>query len=82
MRLNRANTGLAECAVDGQHMAIETFLKLHEGVFGRVQPRQIRTGIEEAELVQEHVIHGKNIPDSRIRETLFMGLHYAEEFSR
>ena len=51
VKLHRANSEVAEKAINIQHLTREGFLKLYETIFGKALPKSIKQKIEVAETI-------------------------------
>jgi hypothetical protein len=81
VKIHRADSAIADKAINSQHLTREGFLKLYETVFGKPIPDSTLSLIKRAEKIRDMVIHGKSVEDKHMREALVDALKYAEELN-
>jgi hypothetical protein len=78
VKLHRADSTLADRAVNAQHITRDGFASLFENVFGRRLTKATANQIDAAEGVRDRVIHGKIVSDAEMREAISNLLDYSE----
>ena len=82
VKLHKANSQIAENAVNAQHLTRDGFLELYKNVYGQVLPDAVKSKIKIAEKIRDSVIHGKSVTDSKMREALCDVVDYAAALNK
>ena len=81
VKLHRVDKELAEVALERRHMTREGFDELFKVVFGVNLPAPVRDKIKRAEDVRDKVIHGKNVTNAAMRDSLVDAIDFAERLN-
>lgn len=78
VKLHAADAELADNVINAQHMTRDGFLDLYRSVFGKPFSLDLAGKFEKAARTRDSVVHGKNVPDSEMRQAHVDIIEYAE----
>ncbi|MBA7478395.1 hypothetical protein ES707_13818 [subsurface metagenome] len=81
VKMHKANSEVANSAIDASHMTREDFLEMFKTVFGRHLAPDIRNLLEIAKKVRDRVMHGKRTLEDEKREAIAKVIQYATKFN-
>lgn len=81
VKIHKVNAKIAKGVISTHHLTRKSFIELYKTVFDLDLPREAHADLKSAEATRDHVMHGKQTSDDRIRNAIARVLEYAEEIN-
>ena len=81
VKLHRADSTVADAAVNTQYLTRDGFLALYKNVFGQALSAATAAKIKDAEKIRDRVVHGKSVPQRDLRQAIIEVIEYAESMN-
>lgn len=82
VKIHKVNAEVARNVIGTHHLTRKGFIELYKTVFDLDLPKEAHDDLKSAEETRDHVMHGKQTSDDRIRNAIARVLEYAEEINK